>query len=420
MLAKEHNSVTKYAVNILDKWKQEIIAPEVNNLINEYCTYPDSYFDVNNGGHKKASRYYFETDGIQFHYIPDTQIIDKYRYWNVNDGKLFAGGESENLNWKHAKNGFTYYLSRAVEFIKKNKLKDALAYTGCLLHMLQDSCFGLHSLEGPYGTDLFVLDRLFEYGDDISELPSNILVQEMPESAVICPEYVPLLLGNTIEEAVFMLYSRYVECCLKSRKISFKIVLNHYERKSNKDLYTEMFHGIVELSADVINTILHIAHDKKEHLSNVLLSELEPIDRPWGLGFYRFVTLLKNKALNYEKKLVPLKLIVKNSEMKFKKGMSFGSHSEFKFIYDLPENTYEKFTCYIGIQTEFLNEGNVRIKFINNGNIVFDEIFNKENPSSKVLINNPKKYFEIIGSSPENTRLKTVITLGNPQFIHLE
>jgi len=79
MLEKEHNLVTKHAVNILEKWKQEIIAPEVNNLINEYCTYPDSYFDVNNGGHKKASRYHFGTDGIQFHYIPDTQIIDKYR-----------------------------------------------------------------------------------------------------------------------------------------------------------------------------------------------------------------------------------------------------------------------------------------------------------------------------------------------------
>lgn len=421
MPGDEHLLITKYAVKLLNEWEQQIIAPEIDNLINEYCKYPDTYFDVNDGGYEKVLPYYFETDGIQFHYIPDTPIVDKYRYWNVADGSSIPGTKAENLNWKHASNGFTYYLNSAVKCLKGGNSKAAFAFTGWLLHMLQDACFALHSMEGPYGTDVFVLDRFFDYGDDIAMLPSNILAETIPIESVTMPNYTPTLLGKSVDEAVFQLYRRYANDCLKARKLSFKIVQAKYSGKALAGYYEKMFHNIVCLSADVIHTICSIADnrfDNSDHLARVCLANIEPIDRPWCLpGPYRFVTLLNDKALDQNAKFIPLKLIINETERTFEHGISFGSHSQFSFIYKIPPGVYSTFECFIGLQAEYIKTGSVRVEIINNGEKVFDENFGSCNPAQAVALLNPGGSFEIRCSSPDKARSQTVITLGQPELI---
>jgi hypothetical protein len=421
MPGKEHSLVTESAIKLLNEREQQLIAPEADNLINEYCKYPDTYFDLNGGEHEKVLPYYFETDEIQFHYIPDTPIVDKYRYWNVADGNFIPGEKAENLNWQHACNGFTYYLAEAVQCLKHDNRKAAFSFTGWLLHMLQDACFALHSMEGPYGTDIFILDRLFDYGDNIAMLPSNILAETIPTESVTMPDYRPVLLGKSVDEAVFHLYRRYVNSCLEARKLSFKIVQAKYSGKALAGYYEKMFHNIVCLSADVIHTICSIADDKfehSEHLAKVFLSDFEPIDRPWGLpGPYRFITLLNDKAININEEIVPLKLIIDGEERTFKKGMSFGSHSQFSFIYEIPPGVYSSFACFIGLQAEYIESGVMRIEIINNGKIVFDEKFDSCNPAQKLTVLKPGGRFEIRCSSPNKARSKTVLTLGQPELI---
>ena len=417
MPGKEHCFITEHAIKLLDEWEQNIIAPEFDNLVNEYCKYPDTYFDVNGGGHEKALPYYFETDGIQFHYIPDTPVADKYRYWNVLDGKLTPGCKSENLNWKHAKNGFTYYLTNAVGCLKKDKVKEALSFTGCLLHMLQDSTFSLHSLEGVYGTDLFVLDRLFEYGDDFTKMPSNVMVGDIPAEAVVSPSHTPASLGNSISEAVFILYTHYAATSLRARKLTFQIIQKRVEGKIATDQFREMFQGSTKLIADVLNTIFHLAADKHVKLPKLYLSDIEPIERPWGIpGPYRFTTMLKDNAIVADGKSGPLKLTVDGVEREFEKGMSFGCHVTTSFIYDIPKDVFGEFKCFVGLQTEYAKTGNAKVEFLNNGKIVLAKKIDAATPSHSVTIKKPEGLFEIRCSSPDSARMRTVITLGNPEL----
>ncbi|MHC4873028.1 MAG: hypothetical protein ACYTFY_14390 [Planctomycetota bacterium] len=409
----EHKLITEAALSLLPDWQNELIGSEKNNLLEEYCKYPDLYFGVAGDRHEKASPYYYETDNIQFHYIPDTPIAEKYRYWQVNDNKLELPQQPENLNWKHACNGFKYYFEESVKCLKENKIKDAMSFAGCLIHMLEDSTFSLHSLEGPYGTDLFVLDRLFDFGDDPNKMPSNLMAEPTPEEAIVCPKHTPCCFGKSIAEAVFILYTDYVNASLAARKLTFKIIQNKLADKECKNLYREMFEKSVKLIADVLNTIFCLAAEKGKS-SDRFLSDIEPVERPWGLGFYRFVTLLRDRALNTEKELVPLQLVVEGEEKSFAKGISFGSHIDFSFCYEIPENTYESFSCILGLQAEFVETGEVTIKIINKGNIVFEDTFNKDNPSAEITVNNPGGKFKITGTSPEAAKLVTVTALCEP------
>ena len=419
MPGKEHCLITEHAIKLLDAWEREMLAAENDNLVNEYCKYPDVYFDVNGAGHEKSLPYYFETNGIQFHYIPDTPIVDKYRYWRVFDGKLAPGERSGNLNWKHASRGFTYYFDKSIESLKENRLRDAMSFAGCLLHMLQDSTFALHSLEGPYGTDVFVLDRLFGFDGDLAMLPSNLLCDDIPSASVTLPEYVPNLLGRSVPEAVFRLYSKYVHSVMDSRRISFQIVLAKRNGGDNLiPLYERMFHNSVRLCADVLHSIFTIAHkafDAFDHLDQVCLSDLEPVERPWGApGSYRFLTLLNNEAVAPDSNIVPLSLLVEGERIYYENGLSFGCHAETLFVYEIPKDVYGEFSCRIGLQTEYVVAGKATVELLNDGKTVFSGKLNSKTPSLAVFVEKPAGAFELRCSSPESKRSNTVITLAEP------
>ena len=139
-------------------------------LVRDYCLYPDEYFSRP----ESLSPYFFSTDGIQFHYLPDTPCNELYRYWEVGaDGHLHRAKPYRNQNFLHAKNGFSFYLTKTVDLLRRGETEEGKKFLGCLLHMLEDSAFGIHSLEGPGGFDLFALDRL----TDSPVPPTGILKQ---------------------------------------------------------------------------------------------------------------------------------------------------------------------------------------------------------------------------------------------------
>ena len=412
---KEHRWMTAAAIALLPEWQQAIIAPERERLVNEYCKYPDWYFDVDGGGHAKAAPYHFATDGIQFHYLPDSSVVDKYRYWQIRDGELKRLGQGENLNWKHARNGFTFYFTQIVGNLRGKQWRDALAFAGCLLHVLQDACFTLHSLEGPYGTDVFVLDRLFDHGDQMGKLPSNILAAAMPEAAATRPDHVPARLGNSVDEAVCRLYGRYVRTCLEARKLSFRIVQNVYEGRRDDQLHERMFHNAVKLCADTLDTAFRLAAGEAADVENLPLTDLEPVDRFWGCpGPYRYVTMLRDKALSPRGEIVPLRLTLDGKPETFERGLSFGSHVEFCVAYELPRDVYRRLSCWIGLQAEFVDTGDVALQLLNDGREVFAAAFNQSRPAAQVEVDRPGGRLEIVGSSPAAARSKTVVAIAAP------
>lgn len=407
MPGREHHIITKHAVDLLPKWQKDIIALEVDNLINEYCVLPDVYFDIEKGGHEKALPYYFETEGIQFHYPPDTSIVPSYRYWKASKDKqrLERVVKVKNENWEHVSKGFQYYTENSVNALRDSNLKDACAFMGCLLHMLQDAGFGWHSMEGPYGTDLFVLDRLFPETEDISKLSSGILVGSPEINSIEIDKYSLCLLGFTHEEASFHLYTRYVQIVTKARRICFQIVLNKREGKqeANDLLYKQMYENIITLCADVIFTVLSIASNRFDtdisHLMKVTLSDIEPVERPWGLsGSYRFVSVLKDKAFNLQSEYIPLELLLdrdgKKQVVKFEKGLAMGGHYSLSIVYYIPKNIYKNLSCAIGLHSDFYKKGDINVRLLSDNKLVYENRFNKNKGGDEITIDKPEGKLE--------------------------
>jgi len=400
MPGKEHDIITENAIKLLPDWQKKIIENETGKMVKEYCHYPDWYFWQCTEYHKAALPYHFETDGIQFHYIPDTPIIQHYRYYKISENgkKLELLPGEENKNWKHASAGFRYYIEKSISSFKEEKIKDACSFMGCLLHMLEDYGFGLHSMEGPYGTDLFVMDRLFPEADSFEKFPSNMLKATEFDKEML-RAYSPSLLGYKIDEMIFHLYTRYVQTTCSARRLSFQIVNNRYyfPEKDNKALFDRMYRNIISLCADLLFTVFCAASGRfegmNEHLKEVFLSDMEPVSRPWGLSHYRFVTMLRDKAMNNEKKFVPLQTIVMNNgkteNITFEKGIGMGSHYNAELLYELPRNTYEELSFHIGFFHERISHGNLEIDFMNNGEKSYGITLSEEHPSEKITIHSP-------------------------------
>lgn len=239
-----HQLITKRAVATLPAWEQKILGVTGKKFLNESCLFPDMYFDIETGGYQKALPYAHFIDGIQFHYIPNTPIEPEYKYWKVVKDKtgkpvrLKRVVTEPNLNWKHSQQGFRFYFRQAVTNLRRKNLKKAAGFLGSLLHVLEDGGTGLHSLEGTDGSDIFILDRLMKPArGDISRLPTGILSAPEPENPDIHLGS-PALLGTGVEEAVFLLYTRFYQVQSASRKKTHAPGFQHRPAEYREDIQT--------------------------------------------------------------------------------------------------------------------------------------------------------------------------------------
>ncbi len=414
MPGREHAEITELALHLLPKEQREVIAATEKSLIKTYCKLPDAWYDLSGGGYEEAEPYCFKTDGIPFHYIPDTPVVPLYRYYvpDHNNSSLILQKSYQNDNWKHASAGFRFYCANSIEALQQNHFQDGMAYAGWLLHMLQDSGFGAHSMEGPYGSDFFILQRLFPEPSTVKDMPNAILgrhqVRPTPKILNQCRK--PLLLGLTADEIALHLYTRYVHVTCEARKLSFQIVNNTYQKcdHNNDALFLEMYRNIALLCADVLYTILFNGTGKgagkaeQKHLERVYLSDLEPIQRPWLLFQpYRALALVKNAALDWDENYIPLQLISSNADnmQQFEHGWAVGGHHKYSIIYEIPHNLYSKFTCKLGLHAIVADKGNVKLTLFCNGKNIFAAHFNSKFPSTEVIIDNPGGKLELMAES---------------------
>jgi len=398
----EHIIITKKALELLPAWERKKLGKVAEYLSTECCLFPDRYFDIVNGGYEKICPYTLHIEGIQFHYLPDTPIKQEYKFWCVeNDSKkkikhLARIFNEPNKNWLHASKGFTFYLKKSIECFKKDRFNDAVSFLGILLHVLQDAGSPLHSLEGPDGTDLFVLDRLFGLpGNNPSLLPSSILVEDGDLPYEITG-YSPSIIGTSIGEIIFHLYTRYCHLTFASRRTCLPIIFNtlNGHREIANRLRVERMIDITKLCADLIHTVFCMVYGKIQpkdikHLSKIYLSDMQPIKRPWGLSVpYRFITMLKDASLDKNRNIVPLKLLLndrkKLNEVTFKKGFGTGSHYNYTLNWEIPKNVYRFFHCAIGLHSELGKNGEVRLEIVLAGKILFAADFNDSHPIERL------------------------------------
>ena len=217
-----HRSLTRAALQALPAWARDRLPAEAERLLlDECCMNPDRYFDLFALGHDRVKPYTLLIDGIQFHYLPNTPIEGEYKYWSVVEDaegrrRLRRLRVEENENWRHAREGFTFYIERASAALREGRFVDAMNFLGILLHTLEDASTFLHSLEGPDGVDIFALNRLVPPPDGRLEMMGTSLLAGAAVEFDLGP-YGPALLGLSAPEAAFRLYTVYARTVAANR-----------------------------------------------------------------------------------------------------------------------------------------------------------------------------------------------------------
>ena len=387
-----HSAVTRNLFSLLD-----FDLGDNTELIKSYCCYPDHYFS----GEKKYGPYNFFTDGVQFHYLPDTPYKELYRYWSAEGGKIHRTKPYVNENFIHAKAGFEFFLTHIVEQFRAGDMEEGKKYLGSLLHMLQDSTFGLHSIEGPGGMDLFVLDRLME-----SPVPPTGFACKIDAQGVdLKPSpYVPQMLGCSIGEMVMLLYREYYRRTSDSRKCTFQYILNVRDKNEagNPALVQRMFDNAVRICADVVNSVYHIAMGTASGKPVCPLTDFEPYEFPFGgFGAYRFLSYVRNQVY------------LPDGTAKEIDGVSFGSHYEGALRYWIAPDVFKTFTVTLKLYCREDCKDHVRLTVLNNGQIWKEIILDAEHGEMELMIPDPANELSFVMGS---TSVCGAVALENARF----
>lgn len=315
-------------------------------LIEEYSSFPDNFHrDYDN-----IAPYMFIMDKVEFHYPPHTPVDQFYRYWDhIPHQKTVMLDWTENHNHRIAESGFRFYMEHCVNALRAGKREEAWKFLGCLLHFLEDSAFGIHALEGPDGTDIYVLDRMSgkKFAKYICSLPLDDSLVEL--------EVVPQILASEIPEAAARLYCRYVEATAISREAAFDIALEYIIGKSNHTLpenQRTMFLSAVQLAADAVATIIAIAECRAPELTQRCLCDFAPFHYPIGGGGRFQLTRYELNGGDFV----------------------FGVNLEARLLFEIPAG-YKNFCGRIiasnveNTSLEIINNGSVGQKFQLNGNM---------------------------------------------------
>ena len=371
-------------------------------LVREYCTYPDIYFS----DPEKFAPYMFFLDGVQFHYLPDTPYVPLYRYWDAAGGTMHRTVPFVNENFRHAKAGFTHYLEQIVRCFRHGQQEEGKKYLGCLLHMLEDSTFGIHALEGPGGTDIFALDRMIGIpGFSLDALAKSDCRDLLPV------QYSPHILGNSCGECVMRLYAAYCFAVADSRQCCFRIIANSRQGGGEDDkprLVRRMFENAVRLCADVIATVSHLSREEPPVSTSCLLTELEPLVFPLG-GAYRFRSFERNRAYSPDGKELPLEI----DGERFENGISFGSHFEGKLLYWIAPHVFRSFSCQAGFHSAVPVKDELILELVNNGESVRTFKLSAEQPACHVRLDEPGGEF---GFRFRSSPAAGVVVIGDPVF----
>lgn len=329
-------------------------------LIREYCLYPDYYF----GRQDEVGKYQYFTDGIQFHYLPDTPWNDVYRYWGYDkNGQACKVRPFRNENFIHADNAFRFLIVRCVEEWKNGNWDEGSRYLGTLLHTLEDSTFGPHTLEGPHGVDFFALNRLS--GKDLV----TPVCQMTPDQAPLTELKDPIrILGRNPEEVSMHLYAEYTNANNASRQCCFREAVRHFTHALNEEETLADCHRMrvnaVKVCAEVLKSCYALATGKgletlPEYCS---LAELEPVEFPFsGAGRYRFSPMHKEGDT-----------------------LKFGIQQIVTLTYSIAENTFRNFETTLFLE-DYTHKTGISCRVLLRDEPLLDTVLRAGNPVKLTL-----------------------------------
>ena len=296
--------------------------PDAASFDLDCCCWPDDYWGPRSA---EAEPYMYFTDGIQFHYPPHTPVEEFYRYWAQGENGLRMVHLRPNDNLRHVESGMRFYIEKAIGLLRLGERKEAWKYLGCLLHFIEDSLFGLHALEGADGTDLFVLDRLSgrEVAKHLAKLPFD--------ESFFTFAAAPRILSDSVDEAVSLLYARYVRDGASSRRALFDLAADFLygaSRKTPRENVKTMFLNALSLATDAVATVFAIPEDRAPSVPERRLADFAPFVYPIG-GSGGFALRRYEERGN---------------------GIAFGVNSEAVLLYAIPRGVYRRFSADVRLE----------------------------------------------------------------------
>lgn len=392
----QHRKITAAALKLVPEFPGSR-----DRLAEEFCLYPDWAFT----DPEKFARYCRLPSGEWFHYLPDISYAELYRYHTIdNSGYIRRARPFRNANYDAAFPGFLYLLERSTTLLKSDDKNEAMKYIGVLLHVLQDACFGVHALEGAGGCDIFFFDRL-EIGDfSPAEILSRLDCSDFPDFHAT-----PVILGANIPEAAMRLYSHYCRTARTARRRCMEILISRWNGKNEAEtLCLDMYRNVVQLCANVLETVLKLAEQKAESSPIVPLTEFEPYEFPLGgYGAYRFRTLEPDCYYTPDGQSHPLVF----SGASFRSGLSFGLTGEQNLLYHMPKKLFDSFSGKLLLTGE--KNASAHCRIINNGTPVQEFRLDGNNTVQPLTIPTPAGEFGIRLTS---TAPYGIVVLGDAQF----
>lgn len=398
--AAAHSRLTRTALEL-----QPQPVGDAEALIADYCNYPDRCFSQ----WDELKKYSFFLDGIQFHYLPDTPWNELYRYWKPEDGTLRRVRKFDNENFRHAHAGFEFYITNFLREYGQGQEEEAKKFLGCLLHMLEDSTFAFHTMEGPGGTDAFVLDRLMDAPFSPTAELAKLSAEGLPP-----PEYRPGSLGGSPGEFLMRLYAEYYRAASRARKFSFRYLLAKAENRpaDASEAQIGQYHNSVKFCADVIFTLYQLARGENcEQPDPFPLTELQPHEFPFGgPGAYCYRSFDCNFALAPDGiTRLPLEL----DKQSYSSGIAFGNHYDGSLRYWIAPGVFGRFTARFGLHSAFPGKGETEVGIVNDGRVVQTLRLDPDHPAADLEIRDPQNDF---GLSFRNRKPSGVLVLAEPVF----
>jgi len=393
MPVSNHALITRLALDALPRWQRTLWKKDRDAFINDYCSYPDSYWEPDR--YHEIQPYILLIDGLPFHYSPPNQI--DYNNWTMDTSgdqpALRRLPEKPNRNWSFVSRGLNHYLEKSLLSVALDQMTEAGKWLGVLVHFIEDSGHVIHALEGPDGADAFILDRLCEPPSDDPHRTASSILTELQNKAGDISGYRPRLLGTSIPEITFRLYAAIHHLAQQSRFKHLPIVraLSADDRASAVALLQRMDEDNARLVSDLLYTVLSVAKERilprdLAALSVTYLDELCPVARPWVVSApYRFTPFVTNACLGPDREPHPLRLVMPDASVReFRRGWGSGSHVETVLSYDIPRRVFDSFHMTIGLHEPLGRKGRVRILVKLDRDLLFDETLHKRRPSERV------------------------------------
>lgn len=379
-----HRTIAAAAVSTLPQWQQELIKDEIKDYTYTYCLYPDS-----SPSDPVTMPYVMKDMGIRMH-IPKSRP------------------ENQEI--------LDYYIPLVAGKLKAGNIQEAMRQFGSLTHYIEDSSCPGHVRYGdsavPADSTYFLMMEFFKQYMDVPPEKVNAQLHGVLDGAYAgcftreqivksMEGYKPVLLGATIEEALFHLGQRHEDMHVASAKHLIPLLQAYF--KDDKETFNKHIlaagQGSAKLVADTLYTLICISQGKVDPAEAAALPKeinLADVTIAKGMPFYWRTNYANQPVRNASgasgfvatepKGLTaePLKLLMEDGQVReFKKGYGVAVGTRYLFL--LQPDVFKTFTVTVGNQSGIGEHGFSSFQIFLDGKVVADSGMMDGKQAAKVL-----------------------------------